>query len=171
MCPSDRDHQITTDEAAEHNRSAWNSFRRQRDAGLVNIRNDSAADIIAGRRRLDPPMLTLAGDVAGKRMLDLGCGDAAEMLEWALMGADVTGVDNSPTQLEAGRRNIDMLTQAGRLTSACSLILSDILRLPPELLAGEFDIVYSGWVTSWIGDLDLCFQNVRRALRDGGVFL
>ena len=34
-----------TDKATEENRVAWDSFRRQRDAGLVDIRPDSAANI------------------------------------------------------------------------------------------------------------------------------
>jgi ubiquinone/menaquinone biosynthesis C-methylase UbiE len=171
MCEADRNHDITTDAAAEHNRKAWDSFRRQRDAGLVPIRNDSAADILDGRPRLDDAMLALAGDVAGKRMLDLGCGDAAEMLAWAVLGAEVGGVDNSPTQLEAGQRNIETLREAGKLTTSCSLVLSGILQLPSNLLSGQFDIVYSGWLTCWIGDLDLWFGDVYRALKDDGLFL
>ena len=39
-----------TDKAAEENRRAWNSLRRQRDEALGSIRQDSAAAISAGRR-------------------------------------------------------------------------------------------------------------------------
>ncbi len=46
-----------TDKAAEENRRAWDSFRRQRDEGLVNIRPDSAAAILAGGRFLYPENL------------------------------------------------------------------------------------------------------------------
>ena len=97
------------DQAADLNRNAWDSLRRQRDAGLVNIRPDSAAAILSGRRFLYAENLELVGDVRGKRLLDMGCGDGAEMLEWARAGAIVTGVDNSPVQLEAARRNADKL--------------------------------------------------------------
>ena len=142
-----------TDQAAEQNREAWDSFRRQRDEGLVNIRPDSAGDILAGRRFLYPENLELVGGVQGKRLLDMGCGDGAEMLEWARAGAIVTGVDNSPVQLASARRN------AERLGVECRLVQADLLRLPEDLLQGEFDIVFSAWVEAWIGDLDGWFGN------------
>ncbi len=160
-----------TDQAAKLNRKAWDSFRRQRDEGLVKIRNDSAADILAAKTRLPPEMLDFAGDVRGKRLLDMGCGDAPEMLEWALLGADVVGVDGSPKQLEAAQRNADKLRDAGKLKTSCRLILADLLRLPEDLLRGEFDIVFSGWVTCWIGDLDKWFRNVFLSLKPRGIFL
>ncbi len=154
-----------TDQAAELNRKAWDSFRRQRDDGLSNIRPDSAAVILAGRRFLYPENLELVGDVRGKRLLDMGCGDGAEMLEWARAGAIVTGVDNSAVQLEAARRNTD------KLGVECRLMQADLLRLPEDLLQGEFDIVFTAWVSTWIGDLVGWFTNARRALKPGGRFL
>ncbi len=154
-----------TDQAAELNRKAWNSLRRQRDEGLVNIRPDSAAAILAGRRFLYAENLELVGDVRGKRLLDMGCGDGAEMLEWARAGAIVTGVDNSPVQLEAARRNAD------KLGVECRLVQADLLRLPEDLMRGEFDVVFTAWVQSWIGDLDTWFGSAWRALKPGGRFL
>ena len=143
-----------TDQAAEQNREAWDSFRRQRDEGLVNIRPDSAGDILAGRRFLYPENLELVGGVRGKRLLDMGCGDGAEMLEWARAGAIVTGVDNSPVQLASALRNAER-----HMGVECRLVQADLLRLPEDLLQGEFDIVFSAWVEAWIGDLDGWFGN------------
>lgn len=153
------------DRAAELNRAAWEPFRRQRNEGLVPGRQDVAAAILSGERFLGPEYLSLAGDVAGKQLLDLGCGDGAELLEWARLGARCTGVDNSAMQLDAAALS------AGTLGLALRLIQADLLRLPEELLQGKFDIVYSAWVTSWIGDLDLWFAQVRRCLRPGGAFV
>jgi len=85
-----------TEQAAKHNRHAWDSFRRQRDEGLVKNRHNPAADILQGGSYLPFEIIALAGDVSGKRLLDMGCGDGAEMLEWARLGAIVVGVDNSP---------------------------------------------------------------------------
>ena len=154
-----------TDQAAKHNRYAWNSFRRQRDEGLVKYRRDPAANILQGKSYLGPEMIALVGDVSGKHLLDMGCGDGAEMLEWARLGAVVVGVDNSPRQLEAAQRNAD------KLGLSCRLILADLLRLPDELLTGQFDIVFSSFVTAWIGDLGRWFCNVFLALKPGGIFL
>ena len=155
----------TTDQAAQHNRQAWDSFRRQRDQGLVNIRPDSARAILAGKRFLYPENLELAGDVRGKRLLDMGCGDGAETLEWARADAIVTGVDDSSVQLAAAQRN------AEKLGIECTLAQADLLRLPEDLLQDEFDIVFSAWVTAWIGDLEGWFDNAHRALKPGGWFL
>ena len=154
-----------TDRAAELNRATWDSFRRQRDEGLSECRRDSAQDILDGTGYLRREYIELAGDVTGKRLLDMGCGEAAETLEWARLGAEVVGVDNSPKQIEAGLRN------AEKLGLTCRLIQADLLKLPEELLTGEFDIVYSAYVTAWIGDKDRWFAHVYRALRPGGVFL
>lgn len=154
-----------TERAAAENRRAWDSFRHQRDAGLVDDRRDPAGDILAGKRLLRDEYLRLAGAVAGKRLLDLGCGDGAELLEWGRLGASVVGVDNSPVQLATAQRNSE------RLGVPCRLLHADLLRLPEELLRGEFDVVYSAWVLSWIGDLGRWFGSVRRALKAGGVFV
>ena len=154
-----------TDKAAELNRKTWDSFRRQRDEGLSQERHDSAEDILRGKGHLRREYIELAGDVSGRRLLDMGCGEAAETCEWARLGAEVVGVDNSPKQIEAGHRN------AQKLGVECRLIVADLLRLPEELLRGEFDIVYSCYVTAWIGDKDKWFRDVCRALKPGGIFV
>src|SRR6266536_668352 len=155
----------TTAEAARVNRAAWDSFRRQRDEGLVGGRRDVAASILAGTQYLPPWLRELAGDVRGKRLLDLGCGDGAELMEWARLGAEVVGVDNSPRQLAAAQR------AAATLGVTCRLVCADLLALPEELLHGEFDVVFSSAVLTWIGDLDRWFTGVMAALRPGGTFL
>jgi SAM-dependent methyltransferase len=155
----------TTDRAAALNRETWDSIRRQRDAGLIATHHDVAADLRAGRTAQSPEQRALLGDVAGRRLLDLGCGDGMELLEWAHAGAAVVGVDNSPVQLAAARRAADALGLP------CRLVLADLLRLPADLLRGEFDVVFSAFVTGWIGDLDGWFGDAYRALKPGGVFL
>jgi ubiquinone/menaquinone biosynthesis C-methylase UbiE/RimJ/RimL family protein N-acetyltransferase len=154
-----------TDQAAEDNRIAWNSFRRQRDEGLAKERNDSAQDILEGRLRLSREVIQLAGNVSGKRLLDMGCGEGAETLEWARLGAEVVGVDNSPKQLEAAQRN------AEKLGISCRWIQGDLSNLPDELETGDFDIAFSLWVTAWIGDKEAWFRSVYRALKPDGVFI
>jgi SAM-dependent methyltransferase len=156
---------MDTDRAAALNREVWESIRRQRDAGRIPTHHDIAVDLRAGKTALSPEQRDLLGDVTGKRLLDLGCGDGMELLELARAGAAVVGVDNSPRQLAAGRRAADALGLP------CRLVLADLLRLPEDLLRGEFDVVFSAWVTGWIGDLDRWFGAAYRALAPGGVFL
>ncbi len=154
-----------TDRAAQVNRYTWDSIRRQRDEGLIQKHHDVAAHLLAGKFCLSPQQRALAGEVAGKRFLDLGCGDGCELVEWALAGAQVVGVDNSPRQIAAAQR----ATQ--QLGVSCELIVADILHLPEGLLRGEFDLVFSSWVTSWIGDLGRWFHMVYLALKPGGIFV
>ena len=113
----------------------------------MNIRPDSAGDILAGRRFLYPENLELVGELSKASVSwTWAADDGAEMLEWARAGAIVTGVDNSPVQLASALRN------AERLGVECRLVQADLLRLPEDLLQGEFDIVFSAWVEAWVGD-------------------
>jgi SAM-dependent methyltransferase len=51
-----------------------------------------------------PAMLALAGDVAGRRILDAGCGPLfAALRDW---GAIVTGFDKSAAMVEVARRRL-----------------------------------------------------------------
>lgn len=154
-----------TEQAAILNRQAWDSIRRQRDEGLIAKHHNVAADILEGKTSLTPEQRALVGEVAGKYLLDLGCGDGFELLEWAHAGAKVVGVDNSPQQLAAARRAAD------ELGLSCHLVLADLLNLPENLLQAEFDLVFSAWVTAWIGDLPHWFNSVALALKADGVFL
>ena len=100
MAPTDLS---TTDEAARRNSEAWDSFRRQRDEGLVVGRADVAKRVAKGESFLHAEQMVLAGDVKGRRLLDLGCGDGAELVNWAQRGATVVGVDNSAQQLASSQ--------------------------------------------------------------------
>jgi SAM-dependent methyltransferase len=153
------------DRAAEANRAWWDAVRRQRDAGLIAKNHDVAAQILAGASGPCPEQLAFLGDVAGKRLLDLGCGDGCELVPLARLGAVATGVDNSPVQLATAQRTADALGVRVRL------VLADLMRLPEDLLQGQFDLVFSSHVTAWVGDLDRWFGSVRRALVPGGVFV
>ena len=52
-------------------------------------------------------LFELAGPVAGKRLLDVGCGDAPLASEFARRGAIVTGLDADPTMIAAARRRTE----------------------------------------------------------------
>lgn len=52
---------------------------------------------------LMPLMLAMLGDVRGRKILDLGCGEGAYSRELARRGAQVTGVDGSARLVEVAR--------------------------------------------------------------------
>ncbi len=152
-------------EAAVHNRRAWDSYRRQREEGLVNNWRSPVEEIRKGASYVEEKWIDLVGSVSGKKLLDLGCGDGGETCCWARLGASVVGVDNSPMQLKAAKR------AAMELGVKCDFVLADILNLPEELLNHEFDVVFTAWVAAWIGDLRAWFHNVYKALNWEGRFL
>jgi 2-polyprenyl-3-methyl-5-hydroxy-6-metoxy-1,4-benzoquinol methylase len=52
---------------------------------------------------LQPRMFALAGEVSGRRILDLGCGEGAYSRELARRGARVTGIDGSARLIDTAR--------------------------------------------------------------------
>src|SRR5438094_148859 len=53
---------------------------------------------------LMPRMLAMLGDVSGKNILDLGCGEGGYARELARRGANVTAVDGSARLIEIARQ-------------------------------------------------------------------
>src|ERR1043166_10126678 len=53
---------------------------------------------------LMPRMLEMLGDVRGRRILDLGCGEGGYARELARHGAQVVGVDGSERMIDIARR-------------------------------------------------------------------
>ena len=105
-----------------------------------------------------PAMLALAGDVAGRRVLDAGCGSGALSAALRDRGAIVTGVDAS-----AG-----MLALAGRRLGAdADLHVVDLRdRLP--FADGAFDDVVASLVLHYLEDWGPTLAELRRVLRPGG---
>ena len=77
---------------------AW--ARLTSDAPVGRIR----ATVRAGRDRMRDTLLAwLPQDLSGARLLDAGCGTGALSVEAALRGADVVGVDISPSLVDIAR--------------------------------------------------------------------
>ena len=80
------------------------------DAPVSKIR----ATVRAGRDAMRQTILDwLPVDLAGRRVLDAGCGTGALAAELARRGADVVAIDLSPTLVDLGRERID--ASAGRI--------------------------------------------------------
>src|SRR5215467_13678173 len=76
-----------------------------------------------------PAILALAGDVAGRRILDAGCGSGPLFAALRDRGAIVTGIDSSAKMLELARQ---------RLGASADLHLAD-LGSPLPFRDGAFD--------------------------------
>jgi trans-aconitate methyltransferase len=94
-----------------------------------------------------------------ERVLDLGCGDGVLTAQIAalLPRGEAVGIDASQGMIDVARR------KQGR---NLRFLLMDINELS---FVEEFDAVFSNATLHWIKDHEPLLQNVRRALRPGGV--
>lgn len=92
------------------------------------------ATVRAGRDAMRDILLSwLPEDLSGRTLLDAGCGTGALSVCAAQRGADVLGVDLSPTLLDLARQRLPEITAPGKVT----LRAGDML----EPALGEFDHV------------------------------
>jgi ubiquinone/menaquinone biosynthesis C-methylase UbiE len=105
-----------------------------------------------------PAMLALAGDVAGRRILDAGCGSGPLSAALRERGAVVTGIDASAGMLALARR---------RLGEDVALHVVDLRdRLP--FADAAFDDVVASLVLHYVEDWGPTLAELRRVLRPGG---
>jgi SAM-dependent methyltransferase len=105
-----------------------------------------------------PAILTLTGDVAGRRILDAGCGSGPLSAALRDRGAVVTGIDSSAKMLELARQ---------RLGAGADLHLAD-LGSPLPFPGGAFDDVIASLVLHYLQDWAGPLAELRRVLTPGG---
>jgi 2-polyprenyl-3-methyl-5-hydroxy-6-metoxy-1,4-benzoquinol methylase len=113
------------------------------------------------KRFLQPRMLALAGDVTGRRVLDLGCGEGAYARELARRGALVTGIDGSSRLIDAARRRTADAGLAVDYHCRNANALEDIE-------AGAFDLIVSSMVMMNVEDYRGAIREAHRVLVPGG---
>ena len=106
-----------------------------------------------------PAVLGLLGDVAGCRILDIGCGSGLYVAELAERGAHVIGFDGSATLVQHARQ---------RVGGAADLRVHDV-RHPLEWLSHEsIDRAVMALVLHHLDDPVPALREVHRVLRPGG---
>jgi SAM-dependent methyltransferase len=106
-----------------------------------------------------PAVLDLAGDVAGRRILDVGCGAGPLLESLRDRGAIVTGVEPSAKMLElAGRR----------LGDGTALHQAGLGGGPLPFPDGSFDDVVACLVLHYLEDWQAPLADLRRVLVPGG---
>ena len=125
---------------------------------------------VARRQRIDNPndtlekpvILELAGDLANKRMLDLGCGDAAFGRDALTAGCQTyLGLDGSRHMVESARQ-----TLTGTIGKVIQATVED-WDYPVE----AFDLAVSRLVLHYIKDVDAVFRRVYQTLASEGRFV
>jgi ubiquinone/menaquinone biosynthesis C-methylase UbiE len=105
-----------------------------------------------------PAMLALAGDVAGRRILDAGCGSGPLLGALRDRGTIVTGIDKSAGMLEQARR---------RLGADADLQVAE-LGSPLPFPDDTFEDVTASLVLHYLQDWGPALAELRRVLKPGG---
>lgn len=126
------------------------SYARHAEGGAYNALYDR------------PAVLELLGDVAGRRVLDAGCGPGLYAAELVARGATVVGFDASPEMVRLA---------AERVGRAGTFRVHD-LGCPLDWLGGDvFDVALLALVIHHVDDRLGALRELHRVLRPGGVLV
>lgn len=128
------------------------------------------ADSLAGQKalswglwRIPEDELQMLGDVAGKDVLEFGCGAARWSIALTQLGARPVGLDLSSQQLKHARR---LMAEAG---VNFPLIEASAEAVP--LPDASFDLVFCDWGAMTFCDPHLTIPEAARLLREGGLLV
>jgi SAM-dependent methyltransferase len=146
-------------ESARASRSWWDATAADYQAEHGRFLGD--ADFVWGPEGLRESTARLLGDLAGRRILEVGCG-AAQCSRWlAEQGAEPVATDLSGQQLTAARE------LNARTGLAVPLVLADAQRLP--FADASFDLACSAYgAVPFVADSAGVMREVARVLRPGG---
>ena len=123
---------------------------------------NNARELLAARRAYAPWMAEVLDytGAAGLKVLDVGCGQGIDLCEYALAGANVTGIDLTPRHVSLARQHLAELGLDARV------VQGDAEDLPfPD---ATFDRVSSNGVLHHTPDMPRALAEIRRVLqRDG----
>ncbi len=102
-----------------------------------------------------------------RRVLDLACGTGSMSLIMAKTGIDVVGVDRSPEMIDVARRKAKEQNEKIEYRVEDALTMTPI-RPPVDSAICLFDSLNNILEHDALAD---AFRNVKRSLRDGGVFI
>jgi ubiquinone biosynthesis O-methyltransferase len=126
------------------------SYVRWRSSRLGQITDALERQLLAG----------FLGRVAGKKLLDVGCGDGAMAFELARQGATVTALDADPSMIAAARLRAE--NEATRI----QLVEGTAESLPFD--DATFDVVVAVTVLCFVQDAERAVTEIARVLKPDG---
>ncbi|MFJ9778527.1 GrpB family protein [Amycolatopsis sp. NPDC101161] len=108
-----------------------------------------------------PAILDLAGDVSGRRVLDVGCAAGHLSALLAERGADVLGVDASAGMVSSAQRKFGEVAR---------FEVADVTR-PLPLEPGSIDVITASLVLHYLKDWGPALAEFRRVLKPGGALV
>lgn len=109
-----------------------------------------------------PATLSLLPEVAGKQVLDAGCGPGVYAARLVEQGANVTAVDASPAMVEQAKRRL------GERATVLQVNLEEPLLFAK---ANSFDLIVSPLVLDYVADLASLYREFYRVLRSPGTLV
>lgn len=107
-----------------------------------------------------PALFSLAPDLRGKAVLDLGCGYGENCAEFLRLGASrVSGVDISEKMLEVAKSEY----------SDIEFIRGDMIDL--SFLTGKYDVVFSSLALHYVEDFGRLAEEIYELLNGDGYFI
>ncbi|QRK05299.1 methyltransferase domain-containing protein [Archangium violaceum] len=108
----------------------------------------------------------LMGDLRGKRVLDVGCGDGSNAMLMARFGARVTGIDISSRSIELCKRRAELDGVGDSTQFICSPLET------ADLLEGSYDIIWGdGVLHHLIPELDGVLRKLVGCAKPGALFV
>lgn len=111
-----------------------------------------------------PALEQMVGEMAGARVLELGCGAGAHTLWMAERGAQVTGLDLSPVMIALARE------KARERDLAIDLGVADIGK-PLPFAASEFDLVFTSTALHYVEDIANVCREAARVMKPYARFI
>jgi 2-polyprenyl-3-methyl-5-hydroxy-6-metoxy-1,4-benzoquinol methylase len=147
----------SVEQVTEANRASWNQIAPARPGEPAEFFRSGGLD-------LEDFELTLAGDVSGRRILQLACSCGDQVLSWANLGATAIGIDISEVAIGiAQQKAIDAGIPA-------DFRRADMFDLPSDLV--DVDLIYLSWgAICWAPDLTRLAELLTARLRPGGSVL
>jgi ubiquinone biosynthesis O-methyltransferase len=154
-------HAANADKASMNEQEQAGAFPELGPEAYVRWR---ASDLGAITERLERDLiLQFVGDVRGRKVLDIGCGDGELSLVLAKRGAAVTGIDVSGAMIDAAR------ARAKRHDTAVAFEIAQAEKLPFQ--ADQFDMVTAITILCFVKDAGPVFREISRVLRPGGLLV
>lgn len=116
------------------------------------------------RRFTEEFKFRMIGDLRGKRVLDIGCGDGINSVLFAKLGAEVTGLDISPRSIEAAH-------ERARVNQVKANFVCGALETA-NLPSSHFDVIWcDAFLHHVLDHLPLVLERLKSWARPGAIFM
>jgi len=105
-----------------------------------------------------PAIKQLLGDMNGARVLDLGCGSGTYSVWFAELGAQVVGLDLSPTMIALAQ------DRARKRSVQPDFRVADIREALP-VSTSEYDLVFTGTALHYVDSIDVVMKEAARVMK------